>query len=104
MDHSDVTINPTPVTAGEKITVKYDGMLSNSGANEVYLHAGVGFNDEWKDVTDIQMKPSASGEWTTQLRVNTAERFNFCFKDSAENWDNNNGQNWSLEIHNGELY
>jgi hypothetical protein len=25
--------------------------------------------------------------------------FNVCFRDSAHNWDNNYGSNWSFEIH-----
>ncbi|TDX45277.1 carbohydrate-binding protein [Orenia marismortui] len=104
MTHSDVVVTPTPITAGEKVTVEYNGLLNQSGANKVYLHAGVGFKDNWRDITDIEMQPKNDGNWTAQLRVNTTDRFNFCFKDCADNWDNNHGNNWSFEVHNGQLY
>ncbi|WP_027340156.1 carbohydrate-binding protein [Halonatronum saccharophilum] len=100
-DYSDVTVQPTPITAGERVRVVYDGLLNKSGADNIYLHAGVGFGDNWMDVTDIAMERDQQGKFTAQLRVNTTDRFNFCFKDSADNWDNNSGNNWSYEVHNG---
>ncbi|AGB42003.1 Carbohydrate binding domain (family 25) [Halobacteroides halobius DSM 5150] len=104
MEDNGVQVNPTPITAGERITINYQGLLAQSGADQVYLHAGVGMGDNWQDVTNIQMKQEQNGDWVAQLRINSAERFNFCFKDSAENWDNNSGNNWSYEVHNGDLY
>jgi hypothetical protein len=104
MTYSEVTVTPTPITAGEKVTVKYDGLLNSNGASKVYLHAGVGFKDNWRDITDIEMQSQNDGSWSAQLRINTTDRFNFCFKDSANNWDNNGGSNWSFEVHNGQMY
>ncbi len=100
-DYSDVTVQPTPITAGERVQVVYDGLLNKSGADTIYLHAGVGYGDNWMDVTDITMDRDGQGRFTAQLRVNTTDRFNFCFKDAADNWDNNSGNNWSYEVHNG---
>ncbi len=104
INYSEVVVDPTPITAGEKITINYDGLLSKSGAGKVYLHAGVGFRDSWRDITDVEMHPKSDGTWSAQLRVNTNDRFNFCFKDRANNWDNNDGDNWSFEVHDGKLY
>lgn len=103
MDKSAIEVKPTPITAGEKVTISYQGLLAESGAEQVYLHAGVGFNDAWRDVTNIQMKKEGS-EWQAELKINTDDHFNFCFKDAAENWDNNQGSNWSFEVHNGGQY
>ncbi|GAB6138034.1 carbohydrate-binding protein [Halanaerobaculum tunisiense] len=104
MQQEEVEVTPTPITTGERVSINYEGLLSESGADQVYLHAGVGFNDNWEEVTDIEMHPKGDGSWTAQIRINSADRFNFCFKDSASNWDNNNGSDWSFEVHNGELY
>lgn len=103
-NYSRVNVKPTPIVAGEKVKVNYNGLLSNSGADNLYLHAGVGFGDNWRDVTDIKMKQSDEDNWSAELRINTTERFNFCFKDAANNWDNNDGHNWNFEVHNGEQY
>ncbi|MGE5578182.1 MAG: carbohydrate-binding protein [Syntrophothermus sp.] len=85
------------VHAGEKITVKYNGPLAQNGAGQVYLHAGYG--QDWENLQDIAMEKSEDG-WTAELEVDTGDRLNFCFTD-GEHWDNNQGNNWSYEIHNG---
>lgn len=101
-EFDNVNINPTPITTGENVTIEYDGLLSQSGAEEVYLHAGVGEGREWNDVKTIKMNRTPQGDWRTTVRLNTTQDFKFCFKDAAENWDNNDGQDWSYQVHNGE--
>ncbi len=95
-----VVVDPTPITAGEEITVLYNGLLSQSGADQVYLHVGYGGARQWQSVSDMRMSRTGWG-WVKTLEMPDDSRFNFCFKDSANNWDNNNGVNWSYEIHNG---
>lgn len=95
-----VVVDPTPITAGEEITVLYYGLLAKSGAQQVYLHTGYGDAREWRDVSDLKMSRTGWG-WVKTLEMPDFTRFNFCFRDSADNWDNNNGINWSFEIHNG---
>ncbi|HHY46214.1 MAG TPA: carbohydrate-binding protein [Firmicutes bacterium] len=100
-----VYVSPTPITAGSEVTVKYDGLLARSGADAVYLHAGFGPNDSWREIHDIPMTMARDNMWTATvpIKVEETSRINFCFRDSANNWDNNNGANWSYEIHNGEI-
>lgn len=97
-----VSVDPVPITAGEEVTVLYDGLLAKSGADRVWLHVGYGPADNWQNVTEYPMEKTGWG-FVKKLRVEDASRFNFCFRDSANNWDNNNGLNWSYEIHRGEL-
>jgi hypothetical protein len=98
-----VSVSPMPITAGEEVTVKYNGLLAQSGADSVYLHAGFGAAGSWHDVVDIAMLQEKPGVWKATLPLVPEEtsRLNFCFKDRAENWDNNYGLNWSFDIHNG---
>ncbi|MFW6022240.1 MAG: carbohydrate-binding protein [Halanaerobiaceae bacterium] len=100
---SRVDVSPTPITAGERVEIRYEGLLSRSGADSVYLHAGFGLNNHWENVMDIKMHKE-DDIWKSDCAVKTDNRFYFCFHDSANNWDNNNGQNWSFEVHNGHLY
>jgi hypothetical protein len=83
--------------------VLYYGLLSRSGAQQVYLHAGYGDAREWQDVSDMKMSRTGWG-WVKTLEIPDYKRFNFCFKDNADHWDNNNGLNWSFEIHNGQWH
>ncbi len=97
-----VSVSPMPVTAGEHVTVKYNGLLAQAGADTLYLHSGFGSRD-WRNVSDIPMTQEKAGSWKAEVHLdpNETSRLNFCFKDRANNWDNNYGLNWSLEIHNG---
>ncbi len=61
----------------------------------MYLHLGYG--DQWNDVHDYEMKHSDQG-WEANVKINRAGQLNFCFKDRADNWDNNNGHNWTYQI------
>ncbi|MDX9873009.1 MAG: carbohydrate-binding protein [Clostridia bacterium] len=94
-----ISITPIPATAGETITIRYDGLLAKSGAQSVYAHLGYGHNDSWDNVEDIVMTNVPQG-WTCDI-LPKGERVNFCFHDGADNWDNNYGYNWSIMIHNG---
>jgi len=76
------------------MTIIYDGLLAKSGSDQIYLHTG--FGDRWDKTYDHRMEPTSAGwEKTIQMESNN---MNFCFKDSASNWDNNNGQNWVFTL------
>lgn len=96
-----VVVDPTPITAGAKVTVLYYGLLAENGAEDIYLHTGYGTNDSWYDEYDFKMGKTTRGFEKT-FDVNDPSRLNFCFKDGIGNWDNNSGHNWSFEIHTGE--
>jgi len=96
-----VVVDPLPITAGEEVTVFYNGILGREGQGQVYLHYGFGENDQWRDVQDRRMEKTGWG-WVTSVVMPRQEGiFNICFKDGANNWDNNNNLNWSFRIHNG---
>lgn len=96
-----IYMEPVPITLGDDVKIKYKGILAG-GAQKVYLHAGFGYN-QWDQVQDIPMRKTRDGGWSATLKVEDASRLNFCFKDNADNWDNNSGRNWSYEIHNGAM-
>ena len=98
-----VSVYPTPITLGEHINSIYDGLLAKSGAQEVYLHVGFGPHQSWHQVNDMKMLNTGRG-WEQTFQVNDRGRLNFCFRDSAMNWDNNSGHNWSFEVHHGKTY
>jgi len=99
-----VIATPVPITAGESVHIIYTGLLSEKGADRVYLHAGYGPSHDWTKVRDYEMTRSKWG-WEAVIDIDMEDegRFNFCFHDSADNWDNNNGRNWSYQVHNGRL-
>ena len=96
-----IAVHPTPITAGQRVTVFYNGLLAKSGAPDVWLHVGYGPNNHWQYVQTYKMNKNGYG-FDLTFDVTGSSRLNICFKDGADHWDNNYGNNWSYEIHNGE--
>jgi hypothetical protein len=90
-----VYITPQQIVLGDKIRISYDGLLAKSGAPEVFAH--VGFGNKWNNSTDIKMLKTPSGFETT-VPVTKSEPLYICFKDTANNWDNNSGMNYTFDI------
>ena len=95
--NSKVKVNPNPIIAGEVVEIIYNGLLAHENAKELYLHAGVGL-DNWKDIKEIKMNYQNNKGWVANFEVDNGARLNFCFKDGADNWDNNQFKNWSYDI------
>lgn len=94
-----IFIEPIPITAGETVRIKYKGRLSAGG--KVYMHMGFG-RGNWQNVQDVPMRKTRDGGWTANVEVRTDTALNFCFRNDTNVWDNNNGMNWVLEVHNGD--
>lgn len=81
---------------GNEATVVYNGLLARSGADQVFLHCGFGESDHWQNVSTQYMDRTPRG-WEKTIRM-TDNKAIFCFKDSANNWDNNSGYNWIIRF------
>lgn len=90
-----VDVFPSPSVKGRDATIKYNGLLAKSGADRVFIHYGF---DGWKNVSTAEMRREGNGSFSINLPVHGSSEINFCFKDSANNWDNNSGWNWSSDI------
>jgi len=89
------------VALAERIEVRYKGLLAKAGANRVYLHCG--FGSEWKNARDIAMNMDEDNTWKAMLELKDGTEINFCFRDDAGNWDNNNGRNWGFVVDNSQV-
>lgn len=94
----EIEVDPVPVTAGETITVKYRGELTQR-EKPISMHLGYG-RERWTNVQDVPMEKLPDGSWGAHVTVDTDTAINFCFTD-GDHWDNNNGANWIYEVHNG---
>ncbi len=90
-----VWVRPTPAIKDEKAEIGYNGLLARSGADSVWVHYGF---DGWKNTQFQQMTKRGDGSFATTLNCRADRQVNFCFKDSANHWDNNSGWNWSCDI------
>lgn len=90
-----VDVIPSPSLKDRHATVMYDGLLKQSGADKVYIHYGF---DGWHHTSTEEMRREPDGNFSCSLQMRGSSECNFCFKDSANNWDTNNGWNWSTDI------
>lgn len=90
-----VVITPNVLAEGDRAKVTYKGLLFNSGADSISMH--IGYGNDWTKSTDIQMSKSKDGFEAT-LPIASHDMLKVAFKDSAGNWDNNSGRNYSFEV------
>lgn len=85
-----VITSPAPV-AGKQTTVYYNGTLSST-ATAVTLHFGYnGFTAP----TDVAMTKGTDGRWSATITVPSGSyELDMAFKNSANTWDNNGGNNY----------
>ena len=80
----------------DTITVKYNGLLAKNGANDMFSVIGYGSNINWEDVNYIHMNRTINGDFEANIPIRTGYNLNLAFKDSANNWDNNSGLNYTF--------
>ena len=90
-----VFIRPALPHSSRQIKVVYNGLLPNSGASQVYAHVGLGA--EWKKTKQIKMDRTAEG-FEAIVPTHHACALHVAFHDAAENWDNNNGNNYVFPL------
>jgi Starch/carbohydrate-binding module (family 53) len=95
--YNSYTANGIEVTQAENpMKMSYTGMLAQSGAKEVYAVVGYGANDRWEDIETIKLRKSRGKKFVLELAVKRSGNINIAFKDEAENWDNNSGNNYTF--------
>ncbi len=77
------------------VALKYDGLLAKSGADDVYSVVGYGSNNSWENVQTIRMNRFGNS-FHADIPAMHGMNINVAFKDSAENWDNNSGMNYTF--------
>jgi hypothetical protein len=91
-----VYITPGDFTEGDRVRLSYEGLLARSGATELFAHVGYG-TQKWENIADIKMARTPIGFEAT-FPVTSTSNLNVVFKDSANNWDNNSGKNYTFKI------
>ena len=79
----------------ESVRIDYSGNLFQNGSNDVYIVYG--FDKDWKNTTYQKMN-KLENCFSTSIQLLEYNDFNFCFKDSNDNWDNNNYSDYTLKI------
>lgn len=76
-------------------SIRYDGLLAQCGAQDVYTVVGYGSNSKWENVQTIRMN-RLGNEFYADIPTMPGMNINVAFKDGADNWDNNSGNNYTF--------
>lgn len=91
----NIFFNTDKLIENSKVKISYIGKLYQDASEEVFIHYGFGAN--WDNINDIEMKKTDLG-FQAEIDLLEGESFNFCFKDSNNNWDNNEGKNYIFPL------
>ena len=85
------------LTKNENSTITYSGALFKNGSESVTIVYG--FGDNWSNTSEQLMEKTSDG-FVAEIKILDFEKFNFCFRNSNYEWDNNNNQNYISPIFN----
>ena len=91
----NIFFNTDKLIENSKVKISYIGKLYQEASEEVSIHYGFGSN--WDNINDIQMNKTDLG-FQAEIELLEGDSFNFCFKDSNNNWDNNEGENYIFPL------
>ena len=96
----NIFFNTDKLVENSKVKISYAGKLFQDNCEEVYIHYGFGLN--WDNLGEIKMERTELG-FQAEVELPSSETFNFCFRNSKSEWDNNDGQNYIFPIEKVEL-
>ena len=79
------------------IRIMYTGILVSKDANRIEVLVGYGNNLKWEDVQSFTLIKIDDQTFEAIIPVYRAGNINVAFKDDADNWDNNEGMNYTFE-------
>ena len=91
----NIFFNTDKLIENSTVKISYTGKFFQDGSEDVYLHYGFGIN--WDNVNEIKMEKTELG-FQAEINLLEGESFNLCFKNGTNEWDNNDGQNYSFPI------
>lgn len=96
----NIFFNTDKLVENTSVKISYTGKLFQDNCEEVYIHYGFGLN--WENLNEVKMVKSELG-YQAEIELTSSDTLNFCFRDSNNVWDNNNGENYIFPIEKVEL-
>ena len=96
----NIFFNTDKLLQNSTVKISYTGELFENNSEEVFIHYGYGIN--WDNVSEIKMNKTELG-FQAEINLPESNRWNFCFRNSLNQWDNNQNENYIFEIETPEL-
>ena len=96
----DIFFNTDKLIENNIVKISYTGKLFQNNSEEVFVHYGFGNN--WDNLNEIQMEKTELG-FQAEIELKSSESLNLCFRNSNNEWDNNDSQNYIFPIEKAEM-
>ena len=91
----NVFFNTDKLIENTTIKISYTGTFFENNSEKVFIHYG--FGENWQDVAEKEMEKTELG-FQAEIELPESDFLKFCFKNESDEWDNNNGQDYSFQI------
>ena len=96
----NIFFNTDKLIENSTIKISYTGKLFQNNSEEVFVHYGFGNN--WDNLNEIKMEKTELG-FQAEIELVSDDTLNLCFRNTNNEWDNNDGQNYIFPIEKAEL-
>lgn len=96
----NIYFNTDKLVQNSTIKITYSGKLFENNSGEVFIHYGFGAN--WENVNEIKMDKTDLG-FQAELTLPETDFVNFCFRNSQNDWDNNQNCNYTFSVEKPDL-
>ena len=94
-------LTPALPVAGNQVVISYDangGPLNGSSAMDIHVGFRVDGTD-WVGTTTVPMSSLGGGVFSRTVSIpENAEAVNCVFRNQGNTWDNNNQNDWTIEV------
>lgn len=91
----NIFFNTDKLIENSVVKISYTGKLFQNNSEEVFIHYG--FGDNWDGLKELPMQKTDLG-FQAEIQLNDTNKLNLCFRDSNNEWDNNDYKNYSFDI------
>ena len=91
----NIFFNTDKLVENQVVKISYTGKFFQENAEEVYIHYGFGL--QWENLGEVKMEKTDLG-FQAEITLAEADTLNFCFKNEAGEWDNNDNANYIFPI------
>ena len=96
----NIFFNTDKLIENNTVKISYTGKLFQDNSEEVFAHYGFGNN--WENLNEVKMEKTELG-FQAEIELNSSNTLNLCFRNSDNEWDNNEGQNYIFPIEKAEM-
>lgn len=91
----NIFFNTDKLVENSTVKISYTGKFFQNNDENVYIHYGFGNN--WDGLNEIKMEKTELG-FQAEIALGEGDTFNFCIRNDKDEWDNNDGKNYSFKI------